>query len=173
MVTVRTYSNPTTAGLAKSLLDNYEIPCALLHENANLLYPFAMPSRLLVDDDQVDRAIQILNGNLEKAEEIETREDADETSINGNIAPEIPNQNPWELLVLAFYLVVPAICILQTKFPIIAKGSRARYLIARVTVTHFLSWLAVAFAAVLVVLYFRVRRSSAKSQAAETPEATK
>ena len=113
MVTVRTYWNPHTAALAKSLLEDYEIPCALLHENANLFYPFAMPVRLLVEDDQADRAIQILNGNLEKAEEIETSEDPDETSINSNIAPEIPNQNPWELLVLAFYLVVPAICILQ------------------------------------------------------------
>jgi hypothetical protein len=164
MVTVRTYSNPTTAGLAKSLLDNYEIPCALLHENANLLYPFAMPSRLLVDDDQADRAIEVLNGNMERAAAIESSEDADETSIDLEIPTEVANQNPWELLALAFYLLLPAICVLRTKFPTLATGSRARYFIARATVTQFLSWLAVLFAAVLIVLYFLVRRSSLKLQ---------
>jgi|ERR1700736_4526609 len=163
MLTVRTYSNPTTAGLAKSLLDNYEIPCALLHENANLLYPFAMPSRLLVDDDQADRAVQILNGNLEEAAEIETGETANEISVGRETAREIANRNPWELLVLAFYLLVPAICVLRTKFPSLATGSRARYFIARATVTQFLSWLLVLFAVALVVFYFLVRHSSLKS----------
>ena len=160
MVTVRTYSNSHAATLAKSLLDNYEIPCALLHENANLLYPFAMPIRLMVADDQADRAIQILNGNLEKAEEIETSEAGNEISADSETAPEIANRNPWELLVLAFYLLVPAICVLGMKLPTLAAGSRARYYIARATVTQFLSWLAVLFAVALVVLYFRVRRSS-------------
>lgn len=167
MVTIRTYSNPTTAGLAKSLLDNYEIPCALLHEHANLLYPLAMPVRLLVEDDQVDRAIQILDGNLEEVEEIETSEAAHEISVDSETAREIANRNPWELLVLAFYLLVPAICVLRTKFPTLAAGSRARYYIARATVTQFFSWLALLFAVALVVLYFRVRRSSVKSQTAE------
>src|SRR5438128_5218301 len=164
MVTVRTYWNPRTAALAKSLLDNYEIPCALLHENANLFYPFAMPVRLLVEDDQADQAIQILNGNLERAAEIETSKAANEISVASETAREIANRNPWELLVLAFYLLVPAICVLRTKFPTLAAGSRARYFIARATVTQFLSWVAVLFAAVLVVSYFRVRRSSLKSQ---------
>ncbi len=163
MVTVRTYWNPHTAALAKSLLEDYEIPCALLHENANLFYPFAMPIRLLVADDQAGRAIHILNGDLEKAAEIEMSETASETSVDSATAPEIANRNPWELLVLAFYLVVPAICVLRTKFPTLATGSRARYFIARATVTQFLSWLALAFAAVLVVFYFRVRSSSKKA----------
>src|SRR6266446_502103 len=98
MVTVRTYWNRHTAALAKSLLDDYEIPCALLHENANLFYPFAMPVRLLVGDNQADRAIQILNGNLEKAVEIEVSEAANEISVDNETAREIANRNPWELL---------------------------------------------------------------------------
>src|SRR5712664_2527744 len=163
MVTVRTYWNPHTAALAKSLLEDYEIPCVLLHENANLFYPFAMPIRLLVGDHQADRAIQILNGNLEKAAEIEMSEADNETSVDSATAREIANRNPWELLVLAFYLFVPAICVLRTKFPTLATGSRARYFIARATVTQFLSWLMVLLAAVLVVFYFRVRNSSLKS----------
>ena len=163
MVTVRTYWNPHTAALAKSLLEDYEIPCALLHENANLFYPFAMPIRLLVGDDQAGRAIHILNGDLEKAAEIEMSETDSETLVDSATAREIANRNPWELLVLAFYLVVPAICVLRTKFPTLATGSRARYFIARATVTQFFSWLALAFAAVLVVFYFRVRSSSKKA----------
>jgi len=163
MVAVRTYSNPHTAALAKSLLEDYEIPCALLHENANLFYPFAMPIRLLVADDQAGRAIHFLNGDLEKAAEIEMSETDSETSVDSATAREIANRNPWELLVLAFYLVVPAICVLRTKFPTLATGSRARYFIARATVTQFLSWLVLAFAAVLVVFYFRVRSSSKKA----------
>jgi len=101
---------------------------------------------------------------LEREAEIETRKAANEISVDSETAREIANRNPWELLVLAFYLLVPAICVLRTKFPTLAAGSRARYFIARATVTQFLSWLAVLFAAVLVVSYFRVRRSSLKSQ---------
>jgi hypothetical protein len=170
MVTVRTYWNQAEAAFAESLLDDYEIFCALIHENAHLYgrAPFAMPIRLVVDEDQADRAIHILNGDLEKAAEIDASDNAAEMSVDSAVPPEAGNQNPWELLVLAFYLVVPAICVLGTKYPtIVATSSRARYVIARATVAHFLSWIAVAFATVLVGLYFRVRRSSVKSQTAE------
>ncbi|HYR22134.1 MAG TPA: DUF2007 domain-containing protein [Chthoniobacterales bacterium] len=164
MVTVRTYWNPAKAALAKSVLDNYEIPCALLDEHANLSArgaQFAVPTRLVVDEAYATRAMHILNGDLESAAKIEVEENALETPING--ACEIANRNPWELLVLAFYLLVPAICVLRTKFPTLATGSRARYFIARATATQFLSWLVVSFAVVLVVFYFRVRHSSLKS----------
>jgi hypothetical protein len=170
MVTVRTYWNPAEAALEKSVLDNYEIPCALLHENANLYAraQFAVPIRLIVDEDQAARAIHILNGDLEKAAEIEVSEEAAETSIESTMPSQISNQNPWELLVVAFYFLLPALCVLGTKYPtVVPTSSRGRYLIARATVTHFLSWLATVFAIVLVVLYFRVRRSSVKSQTAE------
>lgn len=165
MVTIRTYSNPTTAGLAKSLLDNYEIPCALLHEHANLLYPLAMPVRLLVEDDQVDRAIQILDGNLEEVEEIETSEAAHEISVDSETSREIANRNPWELLVLAFYFLVPGICVLRMKYPAaVAVSRRLRREIAAATIIHFLGWLAIGFALFLIATYFRVRRSSLKFQ---------
>ena len=80
----------------------------LLHEYANLLYPFAMPIQLLVMNDQVDRAIAILTGDLDRAAEIETREADDETPA-GSISPQgVADRNPWELLMLAFYVVLPA-----------------------------------------------------------------
>ena len=74
MVTVRTDWNRNKAALAKTLLENFEIRCVLLHEYANLLYPFAMPIQLLVMNDQVDRAIGILTGDLDRARRRSRRE---------------------------------------------------------------------------------------------------
>ncbi len=164
---MRTDWNRNKATLVKSLLENYEVRCVLLHEYANLLYPFAMPIQLLVMDDQVDRAIAILTGDFDRAADIETREAADETSAGSISHKEVADRNPWELLMLAFYVLLPAVCVLQTKYPVFVSFTwRVRREIAAVNVLHFLSWLAVGFAAVLVGLYFRVRRSSVKSQTA-------
>jgi hypothetical protein len=62
MVTLRTYSNPVEAALAKSLLDDHKIFCSLADENVNLYGggPLAMPIRLLVADDQAEEAARIL-----------------------------------------------------------------------------------------------------------------
>jgi hypothetical protein len=48
MVTVHTYWSPVEAGLAKSLLDDYEIFCVLADEDTNRYAgaPFAVPIRL-------------------------------------------------------------------------------------------------------------------------------
>jgi Putative prokaryotic signal transducing protein len=166
MVTVRTYWSPAEAGLAKSVLDNYEIPCALLDENSNLSArgaQFAAPVRLVVDEAYAARAIHILNGDFEKAAEIEVEAETLGASIESG--PETANRNPWELLVLAFYLLVPAILILRTKYSdVIAKSSWTRYVVARARITHFFGWFAIFVAVVLVVAYFQVRRSAMKSQ---------
>jgi Putative prokaryotic signal transducing protein len=166
MVTLRTYWSPAQAALAKSLLDNYEIPCALLDENAGLYNrgaQFAVPIRLVVDEEKAALAICILNADFEKAAEIEATEGATEIGPDETPPSEVPDRNPWELLMLAFYLAVPAICLICTKFPTDVTGRWERYYIARVTVTRFLSWLAVVLAGVLIAFYFRLRRSSANS----------
>ena len=164
MVTLRTYWSPAQAALAKTLLDNYEIPCALLDENSGLYNrgaQFAVPIRLVVDEAEIDRAILILDGDFEKAAEIETIE---ETPIPETIAPEVANRNPWELLVLAFFFLVPAISVLRTKYSdVIAKSSWARYAVAHARVTHCLSWLLVIAAVVLIFAYFQIRRASLRS----------
>jgi hypothetical protein len=82
MIAIRVYWNPAEAALEKSLLDNYEVACALFYENANLYgrAPMAMPIRLVVRDDQADWAICILNGNFEAAAEFE--------QIPGEMPPE-------------------------------------------------------------------------------------
>jgi len=62
MVTLRTYSNPAEAAIAKSLLDSHDIFCRLADENVNLYGggPMAMPIRLLVAEDQAQEAARIL-----------------------------------------------------------------------------------------------------------------
>jgi tetratricopeptide (TPR) repeat protein len=62
MVTLRTYSNPAEAAMAKSLLDNHNIFCRLADESVNLYGggPLAMPIRLLVAEDQAQEASCIL-----------------------------------------------------------------------------------------------------------------
>ena len=162
-MTVRTYWSLAEAAFAKSLLDNYEIPAALLDENAsryNTGAQFAVPVRLVVDEDEAIRAIHILNADFERVEETDAGEEPGEESTQEGIVDSTANRNPWELLMIALYLLVPAICLIVTNFPIDVGGRWARYIIARVTITKFLSWIALILAAVLIVLYFRVRRSS-------------
>jgi hypothetical protein len=165
MVTIRTYWNPVEAGLAKSVLDNYEIRCALLDEYSSVNSrggQLVVPIRLVVDDDEAERAICILNDDLERAADLERAEENDEDDTSPEVV-EKANRNPWELLAIAFYLLLPAICLIFTKFPTRALGNWSRYYVARGIVTHFLSWLAALFAIGLIVLYFRIRRSSAKA----------
>lgn len=63
MVTLRTYSNPAEAAMAKSLLDDQKIVCSLADENSNLYGggPLAMPIRLLVVEEQAEQARHILD----------------------------------------------------------------------------------------------------------------
>jgi hypothetical protein len=163
MVTLCTYWKPVEAALAKSILDNYDIFCALAHENANLYGggPLAMPIRLLVDEDQTGRAICFLHGNVEAAAEIELRTRIAASGPEVDSSREIANANPWELLVIAFYYFLPGICALQTKYPtVIAENQlKTRREIAAVTVFHFLGWLGLVFAIALVAIYFYLSRS--------------
>ena len=165
MVTMRTDWNRNKATLVKSLLENYEVRCVLLHEYANLLYPFAMPIQLLVMDDQVDRAIAILTGDFDRAADIETREAADETSAGSISHKEVADRNPWKLLMLAFYVLLPAVCVLQTKYPVFVSFTwRVRREIAAVNVLHFIGWLEVTVAVVLIAAYVHLWRSSLESR---------
>ena len=165
MIAIRVYWNPAEAALEKSVLDNYEVACALFHENANLYgrAPMAMPIRLIVRDDQADWALCILNSNFEAATALEQipeemPPDGGESSFSG-----LRGGKPWELLIIAFYFFLPGICFLQTHYP--AKLSRAvRGEIAAVTVSHFLGWIAITFALLLLALFQRSWRSSASMQ---------
>ena len=64
MVTLRSYSSPVEAAMAKSLLDDHGIVCALADENSNLYAgtgAIAIPIRLLVEEEQVDQARHVLD----------------------------------------------------------------------------------------------------------------
>jgi|GEM_PF-967252 len=64
MITLRAYSSPAEAAMAKSLLDDQQIVCSLADENSNLYAGsggVAIPVRLLVAEDQVEQARHILD----------------------------------------------------------------------------------------------------------------
>src|SRR5207248_3015158 len=85
MITLRTYASPIEAGMAKSMLEAHQISCALADENANAYggAPFAMPVRLLVNEDQVDAAKEI----LEDAEKLANSDAAgNESSVKDTVA---------------------------------------------------------------------------------------
>ena len=84
MVTVRSYWSPVEAGLAKSLLDDYEIFCVLADEDTNRYAgaPFAVPIRLLVREDQADQAIRILSGDLEAQPQLNREVDRESWSAD-------------------------------------------------------------------------------------------
>jgi len=120
MVTLRTYSNPVEAALAKSLLDDHKIFCSLADENVNLYGggPLAMPIRLLVADDQAEEAARIL-----KTKGPELSDDFDpgtanekpsrKEDINQQILSEVRKLHhisQWMLL-LAISILVIAVCL--------------------------------------------------------------
>jgi len=167
MIAVRAYWNPAEAALEKSFLDNYEIPCALLHENANLYgrAPLAMPIRLVVRDDQAGWAVCILNGNFEAAADLEQIPAEMPPEGSESALPRLREGRPWELLIIAFYFFLPAICFLQTDYPTKVSYNRAvQGEIAAVTVSHFLGWIAIAFALLLLALFRQTLRSPAPLQ---------
>jgi hypothetical protein len=163
MVTLRTYWTAAEAALAKSLLDNYEIQSALLHENSSLYSEggqIATPIRLIVADQEAHRANLLLHGDFEKAADLELAEEMGEDEVSEPQPTAVPDRNPWELLIIAFYLLVPAVCLIVTKFPQNVGGRWATYYIAYATITHFLAWVGFLFAACLMALYFLLRRSA-------------
>jgi hypothetical protein len=164
MVTVRTFWTPAEAALAKSLLDNYEIESALLNENSNIYLEggqVAVPTRLVVDEAEAIRADLILKAEFEKADELELAEETSAVVGEETASSEVASRNPWELLVIAFYFLLPGICLVITKFPVDHLSGRwAGYFIARATIAHFLAWVGVISAACLVTFYFWIRRSA-------------
>ena|SRR2546430_6915214 len=165
MVTVRTYLYLFQAQLEKSLLDDYEIFCVLWDENAHTIRaPFAIPVRLVVADAQAEAATLALQNDVDRLAQcldlLSERESIDSDTVEP-IEHAAENANPWELLVAAFYFFVPALGFLQIPYPDANFFNRvgfSNYLIGKVTIAHFLGWIAVILAAFLTVAYFLTRR---------------
>src|SRR5947209_13385565 len=126
MVTVRSYWSPVEAGLAKSLLDDYEIFCVLADEDTNRYAgaPFAVPIRLLVDEDQAELALRILDGDLEAATEFETSATTLGSLTESEPQGEVEQNNPWELMAIATLFLVPGLCVLAIKYPAVTTSTR-------------------------------------------------
>lgn len=163
MVTVRTYLDGAQAAIAKSLLDDYEIESELMDENAHMWCraPWAVPIRLVVNEDQAERARKLLDGDLEGAATIQEREPRNDLSeeIPGHVA----SRNPWELLLIAFFFLLPGLCFLQFEYPATQPSFALRHEFASVAVTHFLGWVGIAAAIFFVGLYFYGRRPLVES----------
>jgi hypothetical protein len=89
MVTLRTYANPTDAGMAKSLLDSHSIFCRLADEDLNRYRgaPLAMSIRLLVAEDQAEEAARIIET---KARELPENFDA---GVDSNLPKDVIDTN--------------------------------------------------------------------------------
>jgi tetratricopeptide (TPR) repeat protein len=121
MVTLRTYSNPAEAAIAKSRLDDHKIFCSLADENANLYGggPLAMPIRLLVAEDQAEEAARILKTKgPELSEDFDPGTADEEPNAKGDINQQILSEvrrlhhiSLWMLL-LAVSVLVIAVCLL-------------------------------------------------------------
>jgi len=172
MVTVRTYWNPAQAALAKSLLDDYEIVSALTDENSSLYgrAPMAMPIRLMVLEDQAEMAARILDNDVEGIVALHDKGGATEMETGEKEPPQTQPGPPWELLFLAFYFLLPGLCVLLIKYPArSANTGWGRYVIARIAVVHMFGWLAIVFALCLVALFWYAQRSTERA----SPDTTK
>lgn len=61
MILLRTFTDPSAAALAKTILDAAEIPCELTDENVHL----GIAIRLLVDEERVVEARGVLDSDAD------------------------------------------------------------------------------------------------------------
>jgi hypothetical protein len=172
MVTVRAFSNPAEAALAKSLLDDHEIVCSLADENSYLYggAPFAMPVRLMVAEDQLEEAARILKNPPNGGNAVfsaETKSPVDTVESREYEQAQAPN-NPWELLVIALLVAIPGIVLLLQRGDLVIVAPMRRRDVS-VTVmppsdAHLLGMLVIGAAFLLVFLFFYVRRAIVRDQ---------
>jgi hypothetical protein len=187
MVTLRAYSNPAEAALAKSLLDDYNVPCSLAGENAYLYggAPFAMPVRILVADEQAEHADHLLKNAGGPFADIEPTPDgkvqatietiSDEGLLGREQQPSLRStaeNNPWEILAVASLLLLPGLVLLVQKHGLILVGWRGGRISRRATTifspatAHLLGAFVIALSLLLTILFFYARRAIAREQTA-------
>jgi len=171
MVTLRAFSTPAQAALAKSLLDDHGIVCSLADENSYLYGGayLAMPVRLVVAEDQLEEAARILNDppdgrHVEPAVEKEIAQAISQLRHK----EEHRANNPWQLLALAALVAVPGVMLLaqQHNLLLVAYSRPTRRGITIITPgnAHILGLVIIAICCVLVFLYFHVRRDIARER---------
>jgi hypothetical protein len=179
MVTLRAFSNPAEAALAKSLLDDHNILCSLADENSYLYggAPLAMPVRLMVAEDQAEEANRILeNPDRDCADFTLTPDDRSEAIAGDGLPgqgqrPQATTDNPWELLVIAALLFLPGLVLLMQKHELIMVApdrriSRSSITIFSPTAAHVSGIFVSAIALSLMLLFFYLRRAIRREHAA-------
>ena|ERR1044071_8209361 len=171
MVTLRAFSTPAQAALAKSLLDDHGIVSSLADENSYLYGGayLAMPVRLLVAEEQLEEAARILSAppdglNVDPAAEKEISEAASRSRHK----EEPSENNPWQFLALAGLVAIPGIMLLaQTQNLLLIEYRRPRWRWAGIiapTEAHLLGLVVILVSCFLVFLYFYVRRDIARDR---------
>lgn len=164
MVTLRAFSNPAEAALAKSLLDDHGIVSSLADENSYLYGGayLAMPVRLVVAEEQLEEAARILSDppdglHVEPAVEKEIAQ----ASARLKREDESNPNNPWQLLGLALILAIPGVMLLVQKqnllFVVFHRTRHWATAIPPIT-SHIVGLMFLAGSGLLVFLYFYVRR---------------
>ena len=187
MVTLRAYSNPAEAALAKSLLDDHNILCSLADENAYLYggAPFAMPVRILVADEQAEEADRVLKNAVGYLADFDpTAVSAVQETIettSQDILPERKEEpllrstaknNPWEILAVASLLLLPGLVLLAQKHGLILVGWRGGRISRRATTivspatAHLLGALVIALSLLVAIFFFYARRAIMREQTA-------
>jgi Putative prokaryotic signal transducing protein len=182
MLTLRRYFNLADAALAKSLLDDYEVFCSIWDENINISVGayLAAPARLVVADRQFERAARILSyAETSSISDDELPATADEAPIKvldeaifGE--PEQPasgepfrDNNPWEILVLAYLFLAPGVGFISEKrslILVIKKWGRHRFLVLSPFELHVLGTVLAGATFILIAFYFYARRAIARDQ---------
>ena len=171
MVTLRAFSTPAEAALAKSLLDDHGIVSSLADENSYLYGGayLAMPVRLLVAEEQLEEAARILSDPPDglKVEPAVEKEIAEAVSRLRH-KEEQSSDNPWQLLALALLVAIPGVMLLAAKYNLMLVAYRRPTprgtTIISPTVAHILGLVIIAISGLLVFLYFYVRRDIARSK---------
>ena len=171
MVTLRAFSTPAEAALAKSLLDDHGIVSSLADENSCLYggAQLAMPVRLIVAEEQLEEAARILNDppdglNVDPAVEKEIAQ----ATFRLRHEEERSDNNPWQLLAFAGLVAIPEVMLVAQKYNLLliaySRPTPRGTTIITPTDAHILGLVVILISCFLVFLYFYVRRDITREQ---------
>ena len=171
MVTLRRYFNVAEAAVDKTRLDDRGIFCSIADENSYLYggAGFAMSIRILVAEDQFTEATAVL---AETGPPLTEDFDPAVAAADPNVAPlseegaetggadqPIEENNPWEILAVAFLFFAPGVTLLLQKRLALLR-TRGRFItVLSPANEHWCGALAVAIGLALIGLYLYTRRA--------------